>query len=581
MTKSQVWRLKARAIRFATSDMTLRVLVVTTLVAAPAIVQGQATGAAQDKVQAGSAVIRGRIVAADTGRPLRRAQVTLTAPEMTERRTANTNADGRYELKDLPAGRYTVAVSRNGYLPLRYGQRRPLEQATPLQILDRQTVEHIDFALPRMATISGRIFDEAGDPIADVLVLAMRSAYFEGRRRMVPMFGGSANVRTDDAGQYRLSGLAPGAYFVMATTQEKWTVNTSGGRTTMGYAPTYLPGTTNVLDARRVSVGVGQQVGGNDFAVIPARAVKVSGTAVDSRGRPLAGQIVALAQQFRSPEGGGANFGAGNRPIAADGTFAIENVPPGEYVVRTSAPLERAANGAPGTPEMATLPVVVTSADLENVSLITSRGWSMSGQIITDSGAAPSMPSARVRITGRMLGGNSTPVQGRGQVRDDWTFTVTDIFGPARLRVDLPDEWTLKVVMRDGRDITETPIEMKSGEELSGVQIVVSDRVTTVTGQLVDDKGVPLADGTIVVFASASDKWAEDSRFVRSARPDQEGKYQIRGLAPGDYLAVAIDYVQDGMWNDPDYLESVRRYGQKLTLKEGDSRAISLKLVTP
>ena len=83
------------------------------------------------------------------------------------------------------------------------------------------------------------------------------------------------------------------------------------------------------------------------------------------------------------------------------------------------------------------------------------------------------------------------------------------------------------------------------------------------------------------MFANDADKWAEDSRFVRSARPDQEGKYQIRGLPPGDYLAVAIDYVEEGMWNDPEYLESIRRHGQRLTLGESGTQSVALKLVMP
>ena len=43
----------------------------------------------------------------------------------------------------------------------------------------------------------------------------------------------------------------------------------------------------------------------------------------------------------------------------------------------------------------------------------------------------------------------------------------------------------------------------------------------------------PLADGTILVFSNDADKWSEDSRFVKSARPDQQGKYEVRGLPPG------------------------------------------------
>src|SRR5262245_61356367 len=72
----------------------------------------------------GTAVIRGRITAADTGRPLRRASIRLTSPTLgREGKTASTNADGRYEIKELPAGRYSLTVTRSGYLSLRYGQR--------------------------------------------------------------------------------------------------------------------------------------------------------------------------------------------------------------------------------------------------------------------------------------------------------------------------------------------------------------------------------------------------------------------------------------------------------------------------
>ena len=104
--------------------------------------------------------------------------------------------------------------------------------------------------------------------------------------------------------------------------------------------------------------------------------------------------------------------------------------------------------------------------------------------------------------------------------------------------------------------------------------------MTSVAGQLADEKGVPLSDGTIIVFAADAEKWFDGSRYVRAARPDVQGQYIIKALPPGDYLAAAIDSVQDGMWNDPEYLESIRRYGQKLTLREGESTTMALKLVT-
>ena len=192
--------------------------------------------------QRGTAVIRGRVVAADTGRPLRRARVTVTSSELGPegRRTTSTNPDGVFEIKELRAARYRVSVTRGGYLPLRYGQRRPGEQGRPVQLADAEVVEKIDFVLPRMGTITGRVTDETGEPIEGVSVYAMRLLYFEGRRRLVPI--GSSTVRTDDVGEYRINRLAPGTYAVMASTKETWTATENGKETVFGYMPSVLSG---------------------------------------------------------------------------------------------------------------------------------------------------------------------------------------------------------------------------------------------------------------------------------------------------------------------------------------------------
>jgi hypothetical protein len=90
-----------------------------------------------------------------------------------------------------------------------------------------------------------------------------------------------------------------------------------------------------------------------------------------------------------------------------------------------------------------------------------------------------------------------------------------------------------------------------------------------------------VTDATIIVFSADTEKWSHSARFIRGARPDRQGQWQIKGLPPGEFLAVAVDYVEDGQWNDPEYLESIRRYGQKLTLTDAASSAISLKVIVP
>ena len=124
--------------------------------------------------QTGTAVIKGHVVAADTGRPLRRAQVRLSGAELRGGRLATTDAEGRYEFKELPAGRYTLSVSKGGYVTLAFGQRRPFESGKPIELLDAQVIDKTDFALPRGSAITGRVLDEFGEPVADAMIEALR-----------------------------------------------------------------------------------------------------------------------------------------------------------------------------------------------------------------------------------------------------------------------------------------------------------------------------------------------------------------------------------------------------------------------
>lgn len=547
----------------------------------------------QPPTQTGSAVIRGRIVAAETGRPLRRARITLSAAELgRDGRTTSTDVDGRYEVKDLPAGRYIVRVARSGYLGFQYGQRRPLEQGKPLQVADKQVVEHIDFALPRTSVIRGQISDELAEPVAGVVVFAMRMSYWQGRRRLVPVGGGPA-TQTDDAGEFRITNLAPGTYFVMAQLRDTWTVNENDVEQTMGYAPTYFPGTSSLTDARRVTVGVGQVASAIDFSLIPGRTSTVAGTAADSLGRPLVNRNIGLVQEMVGPAFGMMMTG-GSATSASDGTFTIRNVPPGQYKLR--AQTTRETQTVQGTVlEVATTPITLEGGDVTNLSLMTSMGWMATGRLTTESGQPPDAPRDRFGLIPRLVDsdaafggapppppppGGSGVIVDSGRVKEDWTFAVTPIFGAARLRVSVPDGWGVKAILQEGRDVTDAVLEMKSGEEMTGLHVIVTERVTSVSGQLVDDKGAAQSDGTVIVFANEQEKWSEDSRWVRTVRPDQQGRYQIRGLPPGEYLAIALDYVEDGMWNDPEYLESIRRDAQKLTLRESEARTISLKLTT-
>ena len=525
-------------------------------------------------------MIRGKVVAADNGRPLRRARVSASGIGLgrDSGRTTSTGLDGSYVFKNLPAARYRVSVTRGGYLPLEHGQRRPGEQGRPIDVADGQTVDKIDFALPRMSSISGRITDEGGEAIEGVAVYAVRSLFYEGARRLVPV--GGVSVRTDDEGEYRLQRLAPGTYQVMASTRETWTVVENGRETVYGYMTTYFPGTATPTESRRVRLGIGEQVRAIDFALVPGRAAKISGTAVDSQGRPFS--RVALSVEVRGI--GFASFGAGPPVrVAADGSFVAENVPPGEYTLEATRP----ADTPEGAPEVALMTVNIEGTDLDNITLVGSGGGTVSGRVIGEEGSLPKpseilvnvAPTYRNQPPPAMLG--IFRASGPPRVKEDGTFSAQHVLGRARFAVTLPDGWMLKRVQHEGRDLTDAVVELRSGERITGVEVIITDRVTQLGGTVVDDKGVPVGDATVLVFPADSDRWFENSRSMRATRPDQKGQWQIKALPAGDYLAIALEYVEDVAWQDPEYLESLRQHATKITVPDGGAQTATLKLAVP
>lgn len=137
-----------------------------------------------------------------------------------------------------------------------------------------------------------------------------------------------------------------------------------------------------------------------------------------------------------------------------------------------------------------------------------------------------------------------------------------------------------RIVYND-RDVTGTEFELGSGETMSGVRVFISSQVSSVTGRLADARGVGVSDATVLVFATDARLWVTEPRTVQAVRPDPRGNYQVSGLPAGEYLAVAVRYVEDGVWQDPGFLESLRSSAQKLAVTRGNVHTVELRLVTP
>jgi hypothetical protein len=161
-------------------------------------------------------------------------------------------------------------------------------------------------------------------------------------------------------------------------------------------------------------------------------------------------------------------------------------------------------------------------------------------------------------------------------VRDDWSFELHGLRGRGFIRAGSLNDWQIKRLLREGVDMTDTPLDF--GSDIDELEIELTQRVTTVSGGVADDHGVAVLDATIVVFAHDPGKWGPQSRFIQSARPDQQGRYTIKALPPGQYVAIAVEYLQPGEERDPDLLDKWRQGATRFTLSEGETHALDLKL---
>jgi hypothetical protein len=554
----------------------------------------------------GTARLRGRIVAAETAAPVRRAIVRISGPDIGTK-TAMTDSEGRYEFRDLPGGRFNVSASKAGYVAVQYGQTRPFEQGKSIDLVDAQVMDKADIVMPRGSVISGRLVDEFGDPMADAMVLAMRSVWAGGRRRLQPTGRGAT---TNDLGQFRIYGLSPGDYFVSATMRggEMMAMEmamvaagaaAAGGPTgsnpSSGYAPTYFPGTPNGAEAQKISIAAGQEAQNTDFALLPVRLAKITGVVISSEGKPVEGAMITAMPQ--NMDGAGMMMGGSGR-CDKNGNFTVSNVAPGDYVLQSRS-LQITMTGGGGDnmmvtariggggdggadSEVGTMPISVGGEDLTNVVLVTSKGASASGHLTFEGGAKPTAITG-IRVMPASAdsdGGPAMMMGGMNNVKADGSFEVRGLSGTRLFRViNLPAGWSLKAVRVNGADITDTGLEFKPGEAVTGVDIVLTSRSSEVTGIVTGSGSEPVKDYTLVIFSDDPQRWSlPNTRYVVGRRPDQNGRFQVKDLPPGTYYAIAVDYLPQGEWFDPDVLDRLKANAKKFTLEEGETKTVDLRI---
>ena len=515
----------------------------------------------------GSAMIRGHVYDASNGQPLRKAQVRATSPELRENRLAVTDNNGLYEIKNLSAGRYQLNASKGSFVQLQYGQTRPFEQGKPIELLNAQQLDRVDFRLPHGAVVTGRVVDEVGEPASDVQVMVMRYSYQQGRRQLTPLRG----VQTNDIGEFRLFAIAPGQYVISATLRG-FNFGDAPSDDRSGYAATYYPNSTNPSEAQRITLAVGQMMTDINITLSPTRLARVSGTAVDSNGKPVsAGQIMMIQNT------GGFFMSTGGGQIKPDGSFSIGGLSPGDYQIR-ALPLT-GGNINLGTMEQIQASVTVAGDDVNDLRLVGTKASTMTGKVIPPAGSQGDLRELMLLSISKNpmpLGGNSNT-----RVNEDGTFSLPVQPGNAYLRLNPQGAFAttrIKAVRLNGVDVTDSGFEFKPNEDVSGVEVELTTQMASVMGTVSDARGNTVRDYTVLLFPRDKERWESTSRYLFTARPDQEGKYKASYVLPGAYYAVALDYVEQGAQTDPEFLERIKDRAIEFTINDIETKSLDLKL---
>src|SRR5262249_15851519 len=232
------------------------------------------------------------------------------------------------------------------------------------------------------------------------------------------------------------------------------------------------------------------------------------------------------------------------------------------------------------SPQYAIQPLSVSSADIDDLSVILYPGATIAGTVTFEGGDAPDL--TQVRITAPSAENGSIGPNPSARVEQDGHFTLDGV--PAGLHWIRSGGnlrgWSLKAVIVDNHDIVDTPIELSSSQKLNNVNILFTNKRNEINGTVTNEQSIPITDFTVLAFPTDPSLWRPLARQILTARPDQNGKFQIRGVPPGDYYLVTVDPAEQGEWFEPAFLDQQRAASARIRIGDGDVTTHDFRIST-
>jgi hypothetical protein len=407
--------------------------------------------------------------------------------------------------------------------------------------------------------------------------MPLRYRTINGERQLVGGMNGRP-ATSDDTGTFRLYGLTPGTYYVSARADDMGRMGPAvTDASVTGFAPTFYPGTPVEAEAQPIEVVAGAEVVA-DVTLVVARLTSVSGFVVDPSGARATGGFVMTMQGGRSR---GMGFGGGGGgQIKPDGTFTVSGLAPGEYVVQArpvfgSNPMFEDAT-TNRRERLATASVTVSGEPIAGLRLAVVDPIRIPVNPTFDDASAPR--PERVFVSANTQNG---PGGGSAAIRDDGRLTLEVVPGTYRLSVGTMGggRWFVKRLTYRGREVEDNEEVEITAEPGGRIDVLFTNRSSSVDGSVTDDSGKPVADYMVVVFPDDADLLRSRSfNRVRVVRPDAQGRFRADYLRPGRYLAAALADAPIEDVYDPDFLEGLKGIAKPVRITEGASTTVALTL---
>lgn len=518
------------------------------------------------------ASIEGRVTHALTGEPIRKAQITL------RKRSQNVMAamagestvsddEGKFRIDKLEPGTYSLYAERAGFVRQEYGARTNSFMGTPITVGKGEEMK-ISFKLLPQSVIAGRVVNDEGEPVQHAQVMAIRQSGSGGQGMST---GGAA---TNDIGEFRVANLAPGRYLLRVMPAQSFfgapppAAKTEGEKRRQASVPTYYPGVTDAAAASPLEVAPGQQLTGISLTLQKAWVYRVSGKLTAP---PVAGRMtrLMLMPRERNPL---SFFGGGGGMTKPDGSFLIDNVQPGSY--HLAAMQSEMTGGRPQA--VARAQVDVTDQDIEGVVLQVQPAVDIAGTVRVDAKEKEKPGTAGMRVTLAPVEGvpMNTPTAAVGA---DGTFQLSGVM-PDRYYLSyfgIPENCYVRAAQFGNEDVLKSGLLVSGGGKL---EIVLTTGAATVQG-LVQQEEKPYAGGFVMLVP---EPFAPQAIHLRKyANSDQNGRYEFKGVAPGEYRLYAWPEPQWPFPTDGEALKPFEDKSVKVKAREGGSEQADVTLIEP